>query len=100
MPALSILNCTVLPLLPRPTLTAIAQPNDRSTTLGSLALSAVTVLLAIATLVVAYLQLRLYVRLPLLSVGSDVFEEEITAQEAVVELGGKEMILPCPGCTL
>ena len=95
MPALSILNCTSLPLPPQPHQTTPAvETNDRSTTLGSLALSAIAVLLAIATLAVAYLQLRYYMHTPPISVGSDVFEEEIEAQEAIVESDGKRIPLP------
>jgi hypothetical protein len=35
--------------------------------------------------------------MPLLSVGSDVFEEDIMAQEAIVESDGKGMLLPLKG---
>ncbi|KAF2661273.1 hypothetical protein K491DRAFT_673947 [Lophiostoma macrostomum CBS 122681] len=93
------LNSTVPPLLPEPApVTPIPGSNDRPSSLGSLGLSAVAVLLAIAPVVIAYLQLRHSMRMPSFSIGSDGFEEEfmaqeILAQEPAVEGTGRQAVI-------
>ena len=65
MPILSVSNYTK-PLTATPTPTAvIIQQNHDVTSTGSLILSGIGVLLAVATLVIAYLQLRHHMRTPM-----------------------------------
>ena len=95
MPALSFLNSTVP--LPEPYQPPFdIRTNDQASRFGVLALSVVTVSLAAASLVIAYLQLRLKVRAPNdtpTSIEGDALEQESIILEDIIVSPGRNVVL-------
>lgn len=95
MPALLCLNSTIA-LHPEPyQLPSDIRKNDQASRLGLLALSAITVALTVATLVIAYLHLRLQIHAPSdtpTSVEGDGLQRESIILEDVIGTPGQKFV--------